>query len=164
MQPRAITDEGVVFFDGNGVIGLWSFKNNSIVKTSKLSGRISDVYSAKRVLAISDKNFILQNTNSDSLLFEKKHPDWPIYVKSRDTTVRVPVSLALTDVISTEKNIYSSSIDKSIRKWNVENGELIEDLLGHEATISALSLSKDETQLVSVDLKGCIKFWSLKNN
>jgi len=164
MQPSAISDDGVVFFDGNGVVGLWSIKDNSIIKISKLSGRISGVYSATRVLAISDKNLILKNINTDSVLFERKHPDWPIYVSSRDTTIKVPVSLALTDAVSTKNHIYSSSIDKSIRKWNVENGELIEDLLGHKATISSLSLSKDETQLVSVDLKGGIKFWNLKDN
>lgn len=164
MQPKAISDEGILFFDGNGVISLWNIKDNMIIKSLELSGRVLSVYGADRLLAISDKNFIVMNINSDSILIKKKHPDWPIYVKSKDTTVKVPVSLALTDVISTEKHIYSSSIDKSIRKWNVENGELIEDLLGHKATISALSLSKDETQLVSVDLKGVIKFWDLKNN
>lgn len=60
--------------------------------------------------------------------------------------------------------IFTSSIDKSIRKWNIDNGELIDDLLGHKATISSLSLSNYETQLVSVDLKGGVKFWDLEKN
>ncbi len=164
MQPKAISDNGDIYFDGNGVVGIWNIRKNSIGNTTKLIGRISDLDSHGRLLPISDKKFILKNIKTDSVLFENKHPDWPIYVSSKDTTVRVPVNLPLTDAKLSENYIYTSSIDKSIRKWNKFNGELTEDLLGHKATISALSLSKDEIQLVSVDLKGGIRFWELKNN
>lgn len=164
MQPKEITNEGIVLFDGNGIIGLWDLNKKSVNKTAKLPGRISDLYSSDKVLSISDKKFILKNIKTDSVLFERTHPNWPIYVSSQDTTVKVPVSFALTDVVSTEKYIFSASIDKSIRKWDVENGELIDDLLGHRATISSLSVSEDENQLVSVDLKGNIKFWDLTKN
>ncbi len=164
MQPKAISDQGTLYFDGFGVIGKWNIKERGQPVISKLAGRISDTDNNGRVLTISDKRYILKNINSDSILSENKHPDWPIYVSSKDTTVRVPVSLPLTDALLTLKNIYSSSIDKSIRVWDIKNGELVENLLWHKATISALSLSQDETQLVSVDLKGGIKFWDLKND
>lgn len=164
MQPKTISEDGIIYFDGNGVVGLWDNKKNEATKTFQLRGRISDIDSEGNILAISDKKFVFKNINTDSILFEKKHPNWPIYISSKDTTIKVPVSLPITDALLSKKYIYTSSIDKSIRKWNIENGELVEDLLGHRATISSLSLSNDETQLVSVDLKGGINFWELMKN
>ena len=61
----------------------------------------------------------------------------------------------------TADNIYTLGLDKSLRKWEKQSGELIETYSLHRGTPSAMDISKDESQLVTVDLLGKIHFWNL---
>jgi|AntRauTorcE11897_2_1112592.scaffolds.fasta_scaffold64073_1 WD40 repeat protein len=155
---KTISD-GVVYFDGKGTAA-WDLTNDQIQSNIKVRGEIVDTDKEGNVLALSHNEFMFYN--DDSLQFRGKHPDWPIYVESIDTLFHAPASLYLTTGILSESSIFTASTDRSIRSWNKEDGTLIDDLLGHRATVSAMDLSKSETQLVSVDLKGGLKFWDLK--
>lgn len=97
----------------------------------------------------------------DSVFYQNKHPDWPIYVADKDTTVNVPLNLEIISGIMTADNIYTLGLDKSLRKWEKQSGELIETYSLHRGTPSAMDISKDESQLVTVDLLGKIHFWNL---
>jgi WD40 repeat protein len=70
--------------------------------------------------------------------------------------------MALTSAKFAKDNIYTSSIDRSIRIWNRKTGQLIDSLTGHKGTVNKIKVSEDENQLVSIDLKGGIKFWDVK--
>lgn len=164
MSPKGITNESMLYFDGNNQIGKWDLSKKDITSGFRLGGRLTDMDKNGNLLLFSHDKFSVYDTKRDSLLYENKHPDWPIYVRSRDTIFRAPVSLALTDGIISENHIFTSGIDRSIRMWKKDSGTLIEDLLGHRATISAMALSGDGKQLVSVDLKGGIKFWQIEKN
>jgi WD40 repeat protein len=161
MVPKSIIN-GVIYFDGTGTAGLWKIKDNQMKSDITLKGKIVAADQSGNILSYSHDQFFFYHGEKDSLLFNNKHPNWPIYVSSLDSVVRVPKSLYLTTGIIGENHIFTSGIDRSIRKWKKSNGEFSEDLLGHKATISAMDISESEKQLVSVDLRGGIRFWDLK--
>ncbi len=164
MAPRGISREGILYFDGNNQIGEWDLNDKNETSKFRLGGKLTDLDKNGNLLLFSHDKFSVYDTKRDSLLYQNKHPDWPIYVKSRDTIFRAPVSLSLTTGILSNEYVFTSGIDRSIRMWNRDSGVLMEDLLGHRATIIAMDLSGDGMQLVSVDLKGGIRFWELKND
>lgn len=161
MVPKTISGN-VLYLDGNSVAGVWDLTKDQVDSKVAVTGQIVDSDKEGNILSFSHNEFMVYDTKNDSLKFTGKHPNWPIYVASMDTLVRVPESLYLTTGLLSENHVYTSSIDRSIRKWDKNKGRLIEDLLGHRATISAMDISKAENQLVSVDLKGGIKFWDLE--
>ena len=120
-----------------------------------------DVDEKKNYLLISGKEFGYFHTKTDRVFYKQKHPDWPIYVANKDTTVRVPLSLEIISGMMTTDNIYTCALDKSLRKWDKQSGELIETFALHQGTPSAMDISEDESQLVSVDLMGNIIFQDL---
>ncbi|MCC5644003.1 WD40 repeat domain-containing protein [Nostoc sp. CHAB 5824] len=56
----------------------------------------------------------------------------------------------------------SSSGDKTIKLWNVETGQLIRTLTGHNNTVNSVSFSPDGKTLVSGSDDDTIKFWDVK--
>ena len=89
------------------------------------------------------------------------HPSW-IFLDPRDKMLgEIPFSMKLTEGKLADTRIFTAGIDRSIRVWSVVDAELIDSWTGHQATISDLKVNHDQSQLVSVDLKGNIKFWKL---
>lgn len=161
MRPVSMNDRGHVYFDGTEKVGIWNVGSKMDLQVAELPGEVVDSDSRGNVLTLSYDVFRLYHFPADTVIMENKHPDWPIYVESRDTVFRAPVNLPLTGGIISEEFVLTSGIDRSIRKWNIDDGVLADELLSHRATISAMDLSDDGSQLVSVDLKGKIIFWEL---
>jgi WD40 repeat protein len=61
------------------------------------------------------------------------------------------------------KTIYSGSFDKTIRVWNLENGECVQTLAGHSAAVSCVSLSSDGKTMYSGSFDNTIQVWNLDN-
>jgi WD40 repeat protein len=68
----------------------------------------------------------------------------------------------LTTAKFAKNKIFTASIDRSIRIWDKKTGVLLKSLTDHKGTVNKLKVSKDESQLVSTDLKGGIQFLNLE--
>lgn len=55
--------------------------------------------------------------------------------------------------------IASAGYDQIVRIWDVDNGELIQTLNGHNKTIDTITLVKDKNQIVSAQNDGLILVW-----
>jgi WD40 repeat protein len=157
-----ISNLGSIILKSKGSYIFWNPLNNSIEKEVKINGELAAIDSNSNMLLISHNNFQYYNASFDSISSKKQHADWPYYVKEQDTTLRIPLQLALTVGQLTDKYIFTAGIDRSIRKWDKTSGDHLEDILKHKATISAVDISPYGTQLVSIDLKGGIFFHELQ--
>ncbi|WP_224483863.1 WD40 repeat domain-containing protein [Robertkochia aurantiaca] len=164
MSPKGFSGDMKLYFDGNRQMGIWNLYDNNQIEKVDAVGNITALDQKGLVLFLHGDQFRLYDTASDSIVIQKRHPDWPIYVASRDTVFRAPVSLSLTAGAFAKNLVLTSGIDRSIRVWNKDTGEMIDEFLGHRATVSAMDVSAGEDQLVSVDLKGGIRFWNLDSN
>lgn len=68
----------------------------------------------------------------------------------------------LTTAKFAKNKVFTASIDRSIRVWDKKTGELLKSLTSHKGTVNKLRVANDESQLVSIDLKGGIQFWNLE--
>lgn len=161
IYPKYIKDNGDIYFEGRGKVLVWNYKTNSIKKKSKISGQLIDVDRNENYLLLSGKQFSFYNPKSDSTVFTKKHPNWPIYLANKDSILNVPLNLEITLGLMTTTAIYTSGLDKSLRKWDKSNGELLETYSHYRNTPSAMAIAEDESQLVVVNLGGQVKFQEL---
>ncbi|HKL03658.1 MAG TPA: hypothetical protein VJ911_08280, partial [Cryomorphaceae bacterium] len=115
MIPMMISKD-VVYFDGKSTMGRWDMRDDQGYSEVNVKGEIVDIDNQGNALSLSHTEFMVYNTIDDSLMYKNKHPDWPIYVARLDTTMRAPVSLHLTNGLFSENNVYTSSVDRSIRK------------------------------------------------
>lgn len=157
-RVAGIDESGNIILKGRGNYVFWNSQMNMVEKKITVSGILKDIDESGNMLLFFDKDFQFYNVNTDSVSFRKHHKDWPYYLKDQDTVVRVPLQLSLTVGRLTNKYLFTAGVDRSIRKWNKIDGQHIEDIIEHKATISAMNCSPDKTQLVSVDLKGGILF------
>ncbi|MFM6375544.1 MAG: WD40 repeat domain-containing protein, partial [Microcystis panniformis] len=58
------------------------------------------------------------------------------------------------------KTLVSGSYDNTIRLWNVETGQEIRTLTGHDRSVSSVNFSPDGKTLVSGSWDKTIKLWS----
>lgn len=158
-----IDEPGEIILKGNGKFIFWNVQENLIKKERACTGKLKGIDESGNMLLFYDKDFQFYSANEDSISFRKHHQDWPYYLKEEDTIVRIPLQLALTVGQLTDQYIFTAGVDRSIRKWGKLNGQLIEDIIKHKATISAIDLSPDQLQLVSVDLKGGILFYEIND-
>jgi len=109
-------------------------------------------------LILNHNEFIINLKKDTTKTIKRKHPDWPYYYASQDTIYRIPLKMKLTTAAISKQIIFTGGFDRSIRFWDMQTGNLKGELLKHRATISNLKISRNQTQMVSVDLKGGIQF------
>jgi WD40 repeat protein len=158
---KIMDNSGSIYFSGGGKVVSWNLERNLIEKEISVPGKLEDVDSMGNLLLISHNELSMFNVKNDSVDFIIKHPNWPYILASGDTAY-IPPQMKITASRFTNNKIYSAGLDRSIRVWDKHNGILLNDLLGHKATIGSIEISSDKKQLVSVDLKGGIKFWNLE--
>merc|ERR1711925_28963 len=54
-------------------------------------------------------------------------------------------------------------MDKTIKIWNVENGNCIQTLTGHENAVFSVCISQDNRWIVSGSADETIKIWNVEN-
>lgn len=102
------------------------------------------------------------NSNDKKVVFKIKHPNWPLpNPENTNEIFEIPLEMKLNEAKFAKEFIYTGGIDRSIRVWNKDSGKLIATLAGHKGSISKIKVTTDETQVVSIDLKGVIKFWNV---
>ena len=73
-------------------------------------------------------------------------------------------SAPVTQVLIDRKGrfIFSASQDKTVKKWDVKTGKLLQVLEGHTKSVWSISLSPDEKTLASGSSDNTIKIWDLE--
>lgn len=173
-------DNNIIKIKGTGKIIYWDIINNSLVKEIPVfEGSFEDMDEKGNILTINRDTFTLFNTKKDSVEYSHQHPGWlrpkedfnekdfhefkEAGIVEENGYYDIPgFHLPLTCARFGKKNIYTSGADRSIRIWNKDKGELIDALTGHKATVNQVDVCGDKTQLVSVDLKGGIRFWDIQ--
>ncbi len=61
------------------------------------------------------------------------------------------------------KYIVAPSIDNTIRIWNLENGEEVRKLLGHDESVNALAVTPDGKYIVSASEDKTVRIWNIEN-
>lgn len=156
----------------------WNYKQGAILKTQPMQlTKWGDMDGSGMVLNIRDNACELYSVTDQQVKFSVKHPSWPRSVESiggedaartygfkvengyfEDTNYQ----MALTSAKFAGNKIYTASIDRSIRVWDKTDGKLLETWTGHVGTVNKIKVNASQNQLVSVDLKGGIRFWNLQ--
>ncbi len=160
-------------------ITVWDFRKEVIVKETEVQLiRFGDMDNQGNILSVDFNECAKYSTVSKRNEFVVKHPNWlrdirdyPNYQNSLKQSpedfnqdgllVMNGYSMQLTMVRFAKNKVYTASIDRSIRVWNKETGNLLHSLTGHKATVNKIKVNTDQSQLVSIDLKGGIKFWDI---
>ncbi len=76
-------------------------------------------------------------------------------------TVPVHETPIRTMVVQTDGQNLVTAADEGLRAWRTGGGKPLRTFTGHEGTITALALSRDDHWLVSGDVNGVIRVWRL---
>ncbi|TWI77922.1 hypothetical protein IQ13_4163 [Lacibacter cauensis] len=171
--------DGLLTIVSTRKIIIWDIRNDSTVKeTDVVLSRFGDMDQEGNFLSVDFNTCTKYNSITGKNEFTLMHPDWlrdlkdyPDYedmVRSapEDFTkdgllIMKDYNLQLTMVRFARDKIFTASIDRSIRVWDKKSGTLMRSLTGHMATVNKIKVNAAETQLVSIDLKGGIKFWNV---
>ena len=142
----------------------WNMNNNMVQKEISVDlNKFTDMDSEGNFLSLNYNECTKYNSNTHQPEFKVKHPNWithDIYDESK--VYEDAYSMNLTTAKFAKNKIFTASIDRSVRVWDKKTGELLKSLTDHKATVNKLKVSKDESQLVSIDLKGGIQFLNLE--
>ena len=150
-----------LYTSSRGQISIWNKNESKLIKESNTKGSIKDIDENGNALLLDDTAFSKYSIVKDSILYAKTHPSWIRFSSKGDTIRDTYTKLVLTSARFARDKILTAGADRSIRIWKSETGELIKDLIGHSASITAIDVSNSKNQFVSVDAKGEIKFWEL---
>lgn len=156
----------------------WDYEKEAIQDTIATSIiKLGDIDSLNNVLSLNFNIAEFIDAKQEKKLFSVMHPSMlrPVESMGGEDAARTQglklqdgyfedphYQMALTTAKFAKNKIYTASIDRSIRVWDKNNGQLLDSYTGHKATINKLKISKDESQIVSIDLLGGIKFWNTK--
>lgn len=149
---------------GTDKIVFWDLKNNALQKEWAVTiDKFGDLDSQGNVLSINFNECVKYNTNKKAIEFKLKHPNWPLPNPENPKEVYdIPCQMEITAAKFSRNKIYTGSIDRTVRVWDKNTGKLITTLTGHKGSVSKVKVSANEKQVVSVDLKGVIKFWNVE--
>ena len=142
----------------------WNMNNNTAQKETLVDlKKFTDMDNEGNFLSLNYNECTKYNSNTHQSEFKVKHPNWITHdIEDESKVYEDDYSMNFTTAKFAKNKIYTASIDRSIRVWDKKTGELLKSLTDHKATVNKLKVSKDESQLVSIDLKGGIQFWNLE--
>lgn len=142
----------------------WNMNSSTVQKEISVDlKKFADMDSQGNFLSLNYNECIKYNSNTQQPEFKVKHPNWIMRdIEDESKVYEDAYSMNLTTARFAKNKIFTASIDRSIRVWDKKTGELLKSLTDHKATVNKLKASKDESQLVSIDLKGGILFWNLE--
>jgi WD40 repeat protein len=113
-------------------------------------------------VAVIAKSFKTYN-KYETIIIRLKQPDYfqyPILIHTLEGHTDVISRLYLTP---DGQKAVSASMDKTLRIWNIKNGECLKVLKGHTSSVRALSVSLDRKIIVSGSDDGTIKLWDFES-
>ncbi len=160
---RYVGTDGNAYHVGARETFVYDIPSEEIKQKFNVNGRLVDVDTNGDLLILGQNDVRSFDIDKEGFVFKKEHPNWIFHIGEKDTdTVHIPFQFKLTTARYGADKVYSAGIDRSIRVWNKNDGSLIKDLIGHRATISSIQINDAKNQLVSVDLKGGLRFWELR--
>lgn len=145
-------------------IFFWDLTNDSLLKEVPITiDRLSDYDSEGNYLSLDFNKCNKFNSTLNKVDFTLMHPSW-IRTDPNDSNKSFEdtnFQMQLTSAKFAKNKIFTASIDRSLRVWDKHTGELLNSLTTHKATINKIKVSSDESQVVSIDLKGGINFWDV---
>lgn len=105
----------------------------------------------------------LYDASKKSIAFSILHPNWPLPNPENEKEIfEIPLQMQINAGRFAKNYIYTGGIDRTVRVWDKSSGSLITTLQGHRGSISKIKVADNQTQVVSIDLKGGIKFWTVE--
>ncbi|MBD3350572.1 MAG: TIR domain-containing protein [Candidatus Lokiarchaeota archaeon] len=97
---------------------------------------------------MSKKNFCIdeENMSEKGLLKQFKPHNRAIY------------SVCVTPDL---KNLITGSIDRTVKVWQLQNGDLVHELKGHEEEVNCVNISPDGQKIISGSEDETLKLWSI---
>lgn len=172
-----MTSDSIIKIITNNNLYLWNFSEDKLLKKESINiKRFGDVDEDGNILSVDFNTCFLYDKQSKTNKLEVKHPNWLRYYKDfpkyemyktqnpDDFTedgylILDGYHMQLTMVRFLNDKFCTASIDRSIRIWDKSTGKLLDTLKGHKATVNRIKVNNNKKQLVSIDLKGGIKFW-----
>lgn len=157
---RSINNEYIANIISKKSTFLWDLKSNKLLKSSQVNlTSFADMDKHGHYLSIDFNECKLYDSNSGQVKYTIKHPNWPLPNVENDLEIfDIPFHMQLTTAKFAGNKIYTASIDRTIREWDKETGILLRSITEHKASVNKIRISKDEKQIVSIDLKGGIHF------
>ncbi len=122
-----------------------------VVKSGKIVRRFTSLESLQATsIETSDKILAVGFENGTVVLADKNGNFLYVLADHRD---------AVQDTVFVGNFLVSSSKDKSIKIWDIRNGELVRTLADHSSYVWSLGLTNDKKYLVSADWNGNIFVW-----
>ncbi len=141
---------------------LWDLNANTEIDSREIDlSFFSDIDNENNILSIITNEIIVSNPFKEKVYFKLKHPDykWHINRGGEKKESVEEMSLAVSCALFFKNYILSSGADKSLRVWDKNSGKLLRTFWEHKGIVNKIAISKDNTQIVTIDLKGGIKFW-----
>jgi WD40 repeat protein len=144
-------------------VTLWSLIERKEIKSWSVElERFGDMDYAGGFLSINFNECTKYDALIKAASVKIMHPNWPLANPDNPAeTFDIPLQLQINAAKFVKGFIYTGSIDRSVRVWDKNSGQLITTLYGHKGSITKIKVNTSQTQVVSVDLKGVIKFWEV---
>jgi WD40 repeat protein len=170
--PGSFPKGTIISIDSNNIAVIASFQKVSFWDLSRQElrrvwdvapGKVADNDAQGNILILDFNQCTRYNALQKSADFVLQHPEWPLPdVDDSSKVYHIPYHMQLTAARFAGAHIYSAGIDRTICVWDLSTGKLERTLTGHKGTISKLKVSGGGKQVVSVDLKGGIRFWEVE--
>lgn len=132
----------------DGIIQLWSLKERRLLQTIKESNKVYWVrFVDNQTLAVAGANGTVKLLNFEG--------------KRLQTFLGHTNSVLFLDISPDGKTIVSSSMDKTLKIWNLEDGKLLQTFKGHDSTVTEIRFSSDGKIIASASEDNTVKIWNL---
>ena len=139
-------------------IKVWNLKSGKLIHTLIYLSWYSNWITA--VAITPDGKTIVSGSSTKTIKI------WDLNTGNLKETLQDPKELSsvLSLCISHDgKVIACGSTNNKITLWNLDSGQLIRSIEGHSAWIQSLSITSDNTTLISGSRDGVVKFWQSKS-
>lgn len=158
---RHISNNGNAYFQTAGKYKVWNITQEKIIDEIIASGKLTDIDNDGNMTTLADNQFFFYDQEKKAITYAKKHP-YLIYQEKNGDTLHDLFQLKLIDVKIVDNKVYSVGLDKSVRVWDKQTGNLSNEWVANNATISGFDVSSSNDEIVTVDLKGNIVFKNIK--
>lgn len=157
------------------IIRIWDLKEKKLIKM--LKGNEQDIYSLKftangkklvsgsgdKTVRVWDVSKLLEDPDSFKIEDDANE------VKFQEKIFKLDDGVTTVAISPDSTILAAGSLDRTIRLWDIESGQLIDRLdsenelgTGHKDSVYSIAFTHDGTQLVSGSLDRSIKLWDLK--